>query len=80
MDMVKKGKSKGKNWFSTCSSTKQLYRNNYVQAEIDYTQQNSKRRLRWKKDETINHIVSEGVGKVIHWELCKTRNTNYTTK
>ena len=55
---------------------------------------NSKCRMCGKRDETVNHIVSEcsklaqreyktrhdWVGKVIHWELCKKLNFHHATK
>ena len=60
-------------------------RTNNIKARIDKTQQNSKCRLCGDRDDTTNHIISEGsklaqkeykakqdrVGKVIHWEMCK---------
>ena len=60
-------------------------RTNHIKGRIDKTQQNSKCRLCGDRDETINHIISEcsklaqkeylarhkWVGKVIHWEMCK---------
>ena len=60
-------------------------RTNHIKARIDKSQQNSKCRLCGDRDEIINPIISEcsklahleykarhdGVGKVIHWEMCK---------
>ena len=57
-------------------------------------QQNSKYRLCGDRDETINHIISEcsklaqkeymarhdWVGKVIHWEMCRKFQFDYTNK
>ena len=61
-------------------------RTNHIKTRIDKTQQNSKCRQCCDRDETIHHIISEcsklvqkeyktrhdWVGKVIHWEMCKT--------
>ena len=69
-------------------------RTNQIKARIDRTQQNSKCRLCGVRDETINHIISEcsklgqkeyktrndWVGKVIHWEMCKTFKFYHTNK
>ena len=69
-------------------------RNNYVKEKIDYTQWNSKCGWCEGRDETVNQIVSEcskhvqkkyktrydWVGKVIHWELCKTMKFDHTTE
>ena len=69
-------------------------RTNHIKARIDKTQQNSKCRLCGDRDETINHIISEcsklaqreykvihdGVGKVIHWEMCKKFKFDHTNK
>ena len=71
-----------------------VIRTNHIQARIDKTQQNSRCRLRSERDETINHIISEcsklaqreyktkhdGVGKGIHWELCKKLKFDHTNK
>ena len=58
-------------------------RTNHIKAKIDKTQQNSKCRLFYDPDETINHIsewsklaqkyktIHDWVGKVIRWEMCK---------
>ena len=68
-------------------------RTNHIKARIDKTQQNSKCRLYGDKDETINHIISEcsklaqkeykmrhdWVGRVIHWEMCKKFEFDYTS-
>ena len=65
-----------------------------MKARIDKTQQNSKCRLCGDRDKTINHIISEcsklaqkeykckhdGVGKVIHWEICKKFKFDHTSK
>ena len=67
---------------------------NHIKARIDKTQQNSKCRLCGDRDETINHMIREcsklaqkeykarhdGVGKVIHWEMCKKFKFDYTNK
>ena len=69
-------------------------RTNHIKARIGKTQQNSKCRLCVDRDETINHIISEcsklaqkeyqtrhdRVDKVIHWEMCKKFNFDYTNK
>ena len=69
-------------------------RTNHIKARIDKTQQNSKCRLCGERDETINHIISEcsklaqkeykarhdWFGKVIHWEMCKKFQFDYTNK
>ena len=66
-------------------------RTNKIKARIDKTQQNSKCRLCRDRDEMINHIISEwsklaqkeykarhdGVGEVIHWEICKKFKFNH---
>ena len=71
-----------------------VIRTNYIKARIDKTQQNSKCRLCGDGNETINHIISEcsklaqkeykckhdWVGKVIHWEMCKTFKFEHTNK
>ena len=65
-----------------------------MKVRIDKTQKNSKFRLCSDRDETINHIISESsklaekeyktrydwVGKVIHWEMCKTFKFDHTNK
>ena len=72
----------------------QRKKTNYIKARIDKTQQNSKNRLYGDRDETTNHIISErskltqkeyktrhdGVGKVVHWELCKKLKLDLTNK
>ena len=69
-------------------------RTNHINGRIDKTQQNSKCRLCVDRDETINHIISEcsklaqkehkakhdWVGKVIHWEMCRTFQFDHTNK
>ena len=69
-------------------------RTKHIKARIDKPQQNSKCRLFGNRDEIINHIISEcsklvqkeyktrhdWVGKVIHWELCKTFKFDHTNK
>ena len=69
-------------------------RTNHIKARIDKTKQNSKCRLCSDRDETIGHIISEcsklaqrkykarydWVGKVIHWEMCKTVKFDHTNK
>ena len=71
-----------------------VVRTNHIKARIDKTQRNSKCRLCDDRDETINHIISEcsklaqreykarhdGVGKVIHWEMCKKCKFDHTNK
>ena len=66
----------------------------HIKARIDKTQQNSKCRLCGDKDETINYIISEcsklahkeyktrhdWVGKVIHWEMYRKFQIDYTNK
>ena len=67
---------------------------NHIKARIDKMQQNSRCRLCGDRDESINHIINEcselaqkehktkndWVGKVIHWELCKTFWFDHTNK
>ena len=69
-------------------------RTNNIKARIDKTQQNSKCRLCGDRDETINRIISgcsklaqkeyktrhDGVGKVIHREMCKKFKFDYANK
>ena len=69
-------------------------RTNHIKVRIDNMQQNSKCRLCGDIEETTNHIISEssrlaqkelktrcdGVGKVIHWELCKKFKFDHATK
>ena len=69
-------------------------RTNHIKTRIDKTQQNSKYRQCSDGDERINHIISEcsklaqnenktrhdWVGKVIHWEMCKTFKFDHTNK
>ena len=69
-------------------------RTNHTKRRLDKTQQNNKCRLCGDKDETINHLISEcsklaqkeykarhdWVGKVIHWEMCKTFKFDYANK
>ena len=57
-DVVKKGKLWKRNWISSDNSTKQRHKD-YVRARINKTQQNSRYSLCAKKDEMINHIISE---------------------
>ena len=68
-----------------CAAQEQALRTNYIKAKIDKTQQNSKCRMCFNSDETVNHILSEcpklaqkeylrrhnWVGKRIHWELAR---------
>ena len=67
-------------------------RTNHIKVRTDKTQQNSKSWLCGDRDKTINHIISEcsklvqkeynathdGVGKVIHWEMCKKFKFDHT--
>ena len=69
-------------------------RTNHIKARIDKMQENSKCRLCFDRDETINHIISEccklvqreykarhdWVGKVIHREMCKKFKFDHTNK
>ena len=69
-------------------------RTNHIKARIDKTQQNSKCRLCGDRDETVHHIISEcsklaqkeyktrhdWIGKVIHWEVCKTLEFDHINK
>ena len=69
-------------------------RTNHIKARIDKTQQNSKCRLCYDRDETINHIISEcsklaqkeyktrhdWIGKVIHWKMCKKFKFDHANK
>ena len=66
----------------------------HIKTRIDKTQQNSRRRLCDDRDETINHIISkcsklarkefktrhDWVDKVIHWELRRKFEFDYTNK
>ena len=69
-------------------------RTNHIKARIDKTQKNSKCRLCGDRDETIKHIISEcsklaqkeyksrhdWVGKMIHWEIYREFQFDYTNK
>ena len=64
-------------------------RTNYIKARIDETQQNSKCRLCSDRDETINHIISEGsklsqkeykARHNIHWKMCRKFHFDHTNK
>ena len=69
-------------------------RTNHIKVRIDKIQQNCKCWLCGDRDETVNHIISEcnklaqkeyktryeGVGEVIHWEMCKKFRFDHTNK
>ena len=71
-----------------------VIRTNNIKAIIDKTQQNSKGRLCFDRDETINHLISEcsrlakneykarhdWVGRVIHWKMCRKFQFDQTNK
>ena len=74
--------------------TDKILRVNYFKVKIDNTQQNSKYRLCWEKNETVTHMKNEcsnlaekqyktkhdWVWKVIHLELCKRLKFDHTKK
>ena len=91
---ARKGKFKRETESLLITAQDNAGRTNHIKARIDKTQQNSKCRLCGDRDETINHIISEGsklaqreykarhdwVGKVIHWEMCKKCKFEHTNR
>ena len=87
-------------FLSATNSSERSSSNTYVKKTVkeqnntDYRQQNRKCRLCGDRDETINHIISDGsnltlkdyktrhgwFGKVIHWKLCKKMKYDRTNK
>ena len=94
LDLAKKGNLKRETESLLIAAQDNAIRTNHIKARIYKTQQNSKCRLYGDRDETINHIISEcsklaqkeykarhnGVGKVIHWEMCKKFKFDHTNK
>ena len=95
LDVVKKkGNHKIETESFLTAAQNNSIRTNHIKARIHKTQQNSKCRLCGDRDETINHLRSEGckiaqnenktrhdlVGKVIHWELCKKFKFDYANQ
>ena len=57
MELAKKGNHKRETESLLIAAQNNAIRTNYVKAEIDNWQENSK--FYWKRDETINHIRSK---------------------
>ena len=94
LDITKRGKFKKETEYLFLAAQNNAIKTNYVKTKMDKTHQNSRCRVCYDRDETINLIINEycklalkvyktrldWVGKVIHWERYKKFKFELTNK